>query len=161
MSQSHLKILTHLLRPTRGGAACVLIIFALLLSIAAKGGLMGIPLAFLVTSWFFKYAYVLFDHTARGFDEPPILDINMLNPLNEQRPLAQLAILGLISLADNFIWRTLGSTAGLSLALLAALLLPASVAVLRLERNILKAAYPVVLGRMISGLGPMYASFSR
>jgi hypothetical protein len=28
---------------------------------------MGIPLAFILTSWFFKYAYILFDHTVRGF----------------------------------------------------------------------------------------------
>ena len=89
MDHPQLKIIRHLIRPTRGGAAAVLIVFAFLLYIAANGGLMGIPLAFIITSWFFKYAYILFDHTVRGFDEPPTLDIQMLNPLDEQRPLAQ------------------------------------------------------------------------
>jgi hypothetical protein len=98
----HLKIIPHLLRPTRGGAAGVLIVFAVLLSIAAKVGLVGIPLAFIITSWFFKYAYILFDHTVQGFDEPPTLDIQMLNPVDEQRPLAQVAILGLIYVAVKF-----------------------------------------------------------
>lgn len=70
--------LPHLLRPARGGAAGVLVVFAVLLALAAKAGLMGIPLAFVLTSWFFKYAYFLFDHTVRGFDEPPALDISML-----------------------------------------------------------------------------------
>ena len=41
MKQPQLKIISHLLRPTRGGAAGVVIVFAVLLSIAAKGGLMG------------------------------------------------------------------------------------------------------------------------
>jgi hypothetical protein len=151
------KILSHLLRPTRGGAAGVLIVFAVLLAVAAKAGFMGIPMAFILTSWFFKYAYILFDHTVRGFDEPPTLDIQMLNPLDEQRPLAQVAILGLIYLAVNFARHSLGPIPAAGIAVIAALLLPASVAILGLERNILKAANPVAWVRMVMGLGPMYA----
>ena len=55
---------------------------------ALHGGLMGLPAIFILTSWLFKYAYILFDHTVWGYDEPPALDIQMLNPANEQRPLA-------------------------------------------------------------------------
>jgi hypothetical protein len=135
----------------------VLIVFPLLLYIAAIGGLMGIPLAVIGTSWFFKYAYVLFDHTVHGFDEPPTLDIQMLNPLDEQRPLAQVVILGLIYVAVKFAQHTMGSTVAIIAAVLAALFLPASVAILGLERNILKAAYPVAWVRMVLGLGPLYA----
>jgi hypothetical protein len=151
------KIIQHLIRPIRGGAAGVLIVFPLLLYIAAIGGLMGIPLAVIGTSWFFKYAYVLFDHTVHGFDEPPTLDIQMLNPLDEQRPLAQVVILGLIYVAVKFAQHTMGSTVAIIAAVLAALFLPASVAILGLERNILKAAYPVAWVRMVLGLGPLYA----
>jgi hypothetical protein len=157
MDHPHLKILRHLLRPARGGAAGVLIVFALLLSVAAKARIVGIPLALILTSWFFKYAYILFDHTVRGFDEPPTLDIQMLNPLDEQRPLAQVAILGLIYLAVKFVGDTMGTTVATIIAVLAALLLPASVAVLGLEGNIFKAAYPVAWVRMVWQLGPMYA----
>jgi hypothetical protein len=152
-----LKITRHLIRPTRGGAAGVLIVFAFLLYIAAKGGIMGIPPAVIITSWFFKYAYILFDHTVRGFDEPPTLDIQMLNPLDEQRPLAQVVIVGLIYVAVKFAQQTMGSTVAIIIAVVAALFLPASVAVLGLERNILKAAYPVAWVRMVLGLGPLYA----
>jgi hypothetical protein len=151
-----LKILPHLLRPARGGAAGVLIVFAILLSVAANAGLMGIPLAFILTSWLFKYAYILFDHTVRGFDEPPTLDIQMLNPLDEQRPLAQVVILGLIYAAVEFARRTMGPSAALAIAVVAALFLPASVAILGLEHNIFKAAYPVAWVRMVWRLGPMY-----
>jgi hypothetical protein len=110
-----------------------------------------------LTSWFFKYAYILFDHTVRGFDEPPTLDIQMLNPLDEQRPLAQVAILGLIYAAVEFARHTLGPVSGTIIAVTAALFLPASVAILGLERNIFKAAYPVAWVRMVFRLGPMYA----
>jgi len=151
------KIIRHLVRPTRGGAAGVLIVFAVLLSVAANAGLIGIPLAFILTSWFFKYAYILFDHTVRGFDEPPALDIQMLNPLDEQRPLAQVMILALIYFAVKFAQHTMGPAVGAVIAVVAALLLPASVAVLGLESNILKAAYPVAWVRVVLGLGPMYA----
>ena len=150
------NLLTHLLRPTRGGAAGVLIVFAVLLSMASHAGLMGLPMALILTSWFFKYAYVLFDHTARGFDEPPTLDIEMVNPFNEQRPLAQIAILGLIYLGVHFAQASLGAAAAIAIAVAAALFLPASMAILGLERNILKAAYPAAWVRMALGLGPMY-----
>jgi hypothetical protein len=160
MDHVHLKIVRHLLRPVRGGAGGVPIVFAVLLFMASKAGLAGIPLAFILTSWFFKYAYILFDHTVLGFDEPPTLDIQMLNPLDEQRPLAQVAILGLIYLAVNYAQQRLGSTAAISIAAVALLFLPASVAILGLERNLFKAANPVAWVRMVLGLAPM-PSFSR
>ncbi len=85
----------------------------------------------------------------------------MLNPLDEQRPLAQLVILGLIYVAVTFAQRMMGSTVAIGIAVVAVLFLPASVAVLGLERNILKAAYPVAWVRLVMGLGPMYAPRSR
>ena len=109
-----------------------------------------------LASWFFKYAYVLFDHTVRGFDEPPVLDIQMLNPLNEQRPLAQVVILALIYVAVTYVKHTMGAAVAAIVAVAAILLAPASVAILGLEGNIIKAAYPVAWVRMVLGLGPMY-----
>src|SRR3984957_3638089 len=157
MAHPHPNLIRHLIRPARGGAAGVLIVFAMLFSLAVQAGLIGIPLAFILTSWFFKYAYILFDHTVRGFDEPPTLDIQMLNPLDEQRPLAQVAIAGLIYAAVMFAQHMLGSAVAITIAVAAGLLLPASVAILGLEGNAFKAAYPVAWVRMVMGLGPMYA----
>ena len=151
-----MKFLPHLLRPTRAGAAAVIIVFSPILAFASHGGLLGIPAIFILTSWFFKYAYILFDHTVWGYDEPPTLDIQMLNPLNEQRPLAQVVILGLIYAAVKFAGAAWGTAPAMMLAALAAFVFPASVAVLGLERNILVAIYPVALARMIGGLGQMY-----
>src|SRR5580704_11903486 len=90
------RLVSYALRPARGGAAAVLVAFAILLAIAFNAGVLGIPLALILISWFFKYAYILFDHTARGFDEPPVLDIQMMNPVDEQRPLGQVLILCIV-----------------------------------------------------------------
>jgi len=147
-----------MLRPARGGAAGVVVVFAILLTIAAKAGFLGIPLALILISWLFKYAYVLFDHVVRGVDEPPALDINMVNPLNEQRPIAQIIILAAVAAMVKLAATTMSPVAGTILAAVALLFLPASVAILGLEGNILKAIYPVALGRMVAGLGLMYAS---
>ncbi len=118
---------------------------------------MGIPLALLLTSWFFKYAYILFDHTARGFDEPPVLDIQMMNPIDEQRPLGQLAILGLIYAAMSLAESHFGPLAAAVITVIAGLLLPASVAEMGLEGNLLKAINPAAWLRIVLGLGPLYA----
>src|SRR5258708_21939193 len=152
------RLIQHLARPARGGAAAVVVAFAFLLSLTAKAGLMGIPPALLVISWFFKYAYILFDHTVRGFDEPPTLDIQMMNPLSEQRPLAQVALLGLIGYAVYLTHEHFGSPAALALAVICGFFLPASVAILGLESNILKAAYPVYWFNLVRGLGLLYGA---
>lgn len=153
-----MRLVQHLARPARGGAAAVVVAFAFLLSIAAKARLIGIPLALLVTSWFFKYAYILFDHTVRGFDEPPTLDIQMMNPISEQRPLAQLALLGLIGYAVYLTYDHFGYPAAVALAMVCGFFLPASVAILGLESNILKAANPVYWFNLVRGLGLLYGA---
>jgi hypothetical protein len=158
INNPHSTLIRHLFRPTRGGAAAVVVVFAFLLVIASRAGLIGIPMALLVFSWYFKYAYILFDHTVRGFDEPPTLDIEMVNPVNEQRPLGQVVILGLIYFAVKQAQEYLGVPAAFALAGVCLFFLPASVAVLGLDGNILKAAYPVAWFHLVKGLGWLYGA---
>ncbi len=155
---THQRLLRHLVRPVRGGAGAVIVVFAVLLYFAAEARFIGIPLALLLTSWFFKYAYILFDHTARGFDEPPTLDIQMMNPVDEQRPLGQVVILGLIYAAVKLAESYLGAAAAVTIAIVAALLAPASAAVLGLEGNLIKAANPLEWIRVVRGLGVLYGA---
>jgi len=156
MPPTYRNLLRHLLRPARGGAAMLVIVFAILISIASLS-IVGLPLLLILSSWFLKYAYILFDHTARGFDEPPVLDISMVNPFSEQRPIAQLAILvvlgSLLAAAKVYI----GSLAVAVLTGAVLFFLPASIAILGLESNPFKAMYPVAWVRMMHGLGPLYA----
>ena len=152
-----MNLLHHLLRPARGGAMGVVIVFALLLTIAAKASyLMGLPLAMLALSWFFKYCYILFDQVSRGFNEPPVMDITMMNPVSEQRPAAQVLILGLIIAAIVVTNLYVGALPAVLLSVICLLFLPASIAILGLEGNILKAAYPIAWLKMAFGLGHLY-----
>src|SRR5258708_26726490 len=153
-----LKLIQPLFRPARGGAAAVVVAFAFLLSLAAKAGLMGIPPALLVISWFFKYAYILFDHSVRGFDEPTVIDTEMMNPLSEKRPLAQVALLGLIGYAVYLTREHFGYPAALALGIVCGFFVPASVAILGLESNILKAANPLYWLNLVRGLGLLYGA---
>jgi hypothetical protein len=152
----HSALLTHLLRPLRGAAAALVIVFAVLFLIALKAGFAGIPLALVLFSWFFKYCYILFDHTVRGVPEAPALDIHWLNPANEQRPLVQLALGFLGFMLVRFLDTHLGSGAATAVAAALLLMLPASIAILGLEGNPLKAVNPVAWVKLVAGLGPWY-----
>ncbi len=156
MSVTLIPTIDYFFRPLRGSAAGVIVVFTVLLTLAVHAGLFGIPLALILTSWFFKYAYIFFDHNVWGYKEPPHLDIQLLNPLDEQRPLAQCVIFGLLFAGVSGVRTWIGPTAAAVLAAASILLIPASIAVLGLERNILKAANPVLLVRMVRGLGPSY-----
>ena len=158
------QFISHLFRPIRGGAAAVIFVFAILttflLSMASSAGvfiLSGLPLAVILVSWFFKYAYILFDRAAAGFDDPPVLDIQMVNPLNEQRPIGQVAIAAVVAYGVFLTDQKMGGTFATLIAMLAVLFLPASVAVLGIEGNALKAANPVEWIRLAVGMGPLYA----
>jgi hypothetical protein len=153
----HAALLAHLLRPLRGAAAALVLVFAVLLLIALKAGFAGIPLALVLFSWFFKYCYVVFDHTVRGVAEAPALDIHWMNPANEQRPLVQLAIAILGVVLVRFLGMHVGFKAAATVATVLLLMLPASVAILGLESNPFKAVYPVAWVQLIAGLGAWYA----
>ncbi len=156
MTASTVRLLPHLLRPARGGAAAVVVTFALLLTLATRAGFAGLPLALLTISWLFKYAYVLFDHSAWGIDEPPVLDIAWLNPVDEQRPLALLVVLGALYAGLEAIRTTLGAAVALPLALATMLTVPACAAVLGVERNAFKAVWPPLILHLVRGLGWTY-----
>jgi hypothetical protein len=142
--------------PAKGGAAGVVGVFSIGLMIAEKAGLFGLPLMLILVSWATKYAYVLFDHRARGLDGTPTLDIQMVNPFNEQRPLAQMVIVAAIGAVVAYIGSNINHAAGVGLAIGLLLLLPASVAVLGLENNPFRALNPVALFRMVRCLGVTY-----
>ena len=101
------NLLHHLIRPARGGAIGGVIDLAELLALGGKAGLLGIPAILISLSWFFKYAYILFGRVVRGLDEPPALDIATLNPVDEQRPVGQLAILLSVVAGVRFVAQTL------------------------------------------------------
>jgi len=145
----------YVLFPFRGGALVLLLTFTLGQEVALRAGWMGLPLTVALLSWFFKYCFILLDSIVIGAAEPPVLSVEMINPINEQRPLGQaLLIAGGVALC----W-TLGTAVpvlGWLTAALLLLLLPASIATLGMTGHLLRAAWPPELWSVIRGVGRDY-----
>jgi len=146
------SLLDYLRRPISGAPLLLIAVFAVLLTLASRVGLLGLPLALILLSWFLKYAFVVLDTTLRGLGDPPVLSVEMVNPASEQRPLGQLLIVGAFYGATD----ALGPMVGAKVVLLRALglvLLPACIAVLGSSGSILAAINPRVLIGTIRRLG--------
>jgi hypothetical protein len=144
-------LLRYLIRPLETTSLLVIGFFMLGFELALHGGLYGLIMGVLMLSWFFKYAYVLLDATANGVTEPPVLSIEMLNPV-EQRPLMQL----IICVAFGWVVYEVGGAVGLIIGVLGLFYLPASMAVLGASVRAIDAVNPLALTRTIKGLGVYY-----
>ena len=138
----------YFLAPIHSTPLILAVTFALGLRFAIVAGFMGIPMALILLSWFFKYCFVLFDSIVAGEEEPPVLDIEMVNPVSEQRPIVLAALAGTEFM---FVSRT-----GIVGVIAVAMILPAHVAVLGYTRNVFKAVWPPALYAVISRLGRDY-----
>ena len=129
---------------------------SLTLMLAVRAGLAGLLLTVVSLSWFFKYCFVLLDAVIAGEHEPPVLSVEHVNPLNEQRPLGEMVLIAFAFLLLRALTAWAGGAVGVLLgtALLAAL--PASIAVMGLTWNPLRAAWPPELWSIARGLGRDY-----
>ncbi|HXS91161.1 MAG TPA: hypothetical protein VN705_17515 [Steroidobacteraceae bacterium] len=103
--------------------------FSVLLVLAVYARFLGIPLALIVLSWFSKYSFVLMDRLAEGVVEPPVLSTEMVNPLDEQRPLILLVMTIGLFYGSNAASYWVGNGGSLVLFIAVAATLPAVVAV--------------------------------
>jgi len=122
-------IFRYLAIPLRMAPLLLIGTFSLLLILAAKAGLFGIPLGLIILSWFTKYSFVLMDHLAEGVVEPPVLSIEMVNPLTEQRPMIMLLLTIGLFYASNAASYWVGRQGALVLLVASGAILPAIVAV--------------------------------
>ena len=119
----------YLVMPLQTAPLLLIGTFSILLVLAAKAGLIGIPLGLIVLSWFSKYSFVLMDRLAEGVAEPPVLSTEMVNPLDEQRPMILLLMaIGLFYASDAASY-WIGKRGALVLMFAVGALLPAVVAV--------------------------------
>lgn len=143
----------YALFPFQGGALVLLVTFTLAFTVGLHAGWFGIPLLAALVSWFFKYCFVLLDSIIIGATEPPVLDVEMINPLSEQRPLGQaLIIAGGVALT-LWVGRTAGVVAGWLCGAAVLATLPASIATLGLTSNIVRAVWPPELWEVVRGIG--------
>jgi hypothetical protein len=121
--------------------------------LAMRAGLAGIPLAIILLSWFFKYCFVVLDSALLGHHELPVLSIEMVNPFDEQRPVAAALLIAAAVTAAIAANAYLGAGSALALGTLFGLILPASIAVLGMTGNLFLAAWPPRLFETLRNLG--------
>ncbi len=132
----------YLLMPLRSAPLILVATFTLLWWFTFNAGFLGFPLAILLVSWFFKYCYALLDAVVAGHNDLPVLSVEMLNPVDEQRPLFQAVMIIFESLACWWVYRTLGPAAGLVLGAVLLSTLPATVGLLAISDSWVHALSP-------------------
>ncbi len=146
----------YLLQPLRGAPAVLIVVCSVLAALASAAGIFGIALSALLASWIWSYTFILVDHTAHGMP-PPTLSYELANPWHEARPLASLLVLAL--LASLAWWLAAHGMPGGVVAIVAFAIVsfPASLAVLAVEGDFLRAISPLALFGVARGLGWLYA----
>jgi pentatricopeptide repeat protein len=146
-----MDLLRVILLPFHVTSLILIGVFAFLFSIFDIGGFYGIIASLIAQIWVVKYCYVLIEHIADGAHEPPVMSEDMLSPF-EIRPWVQIAII----IAGAVLCARIGGNPGVVLACVLLALLPASIAVLGVGEPFYQAVNPLMLLRLVRGLGPYY-----
>ncbi|MCG6887287.1 MAG: hypothetical protein LJE74_08770 [Proteobacteria bacterium] len=104
---------------------------------------------------FMKYAYVVLEHTAQGYLEPPSITWDALSEELEL-PFKQLFVVFLLIVLNSQLYSWGGSGLLFVGQVLTALLFPASVMVLAVEHNFFSAINPLTLSGVIRRIGTPY-----
>lgn len=123
------RVLRFLAVPFLTAPLLLIIVFSLLLTLARYATLLGIPLAFVLMSGLFKYSFVLLDHVAEGGQSPPVLSIEMLNPVDEHRTLLMLVLAIAVFFGSDAAASWFGPIFAIAIGLMTLLILPAVIAV--------------------------------
>src|SRR5512137_805514 len=149
-------LLRYLALPFSVAPLLLVAIFALLLQLGIQASLLGLPMLYIVGSWFLKYAFVLLEHTAQGRPGAPVLSMEDANPLGEMRPF----LFDLLIATFYGIGRALGSMLGEGWAtttyVLGMAVLPAVIAIEVITGSFAAALHPGSIAAMIRRLGPGY-----
>lgn len=146
-----MDLLRILLVPFQPASLILVVVFAVLLAICGSAGFYGIFAQLFLQIWVVKYGYVIIEHIADGEREAPVMDTDMLSPF-ETRPWVQLAIVG----AGMMACFAIGGRGAWYLGTPLLLLLPASMAVLGVGEAFYQAVNPLMLWRLVRGLGVYY-----
>jgi hypothetical protein len=144
--------------PFHAAPLILMIVLTIMWTVMIKfGRFFGIPGDFLLLSWFFKYCFAMLDAVVAGHKEMPVMSVEMLNPVDEQRPLLQAMIVSIGFIASWWVYHSVGPVPGLALGALLVVALPANVALLAISDSWAHALSPLAIGRIMKGLGVTYA----
>lgn len=142
-------------RAFAGPPLLLTVVTTVVLAIGDAAGMLGIPVLLIGGSWVWTYTYLLVSATAHG--RPlPVLAIENANPWHEPRPLLQLVLLASAASLAWWLGEHVGRWAAAGVAAATLLSFPASLALLAVEGEPLRAASPVAITRVVVGLGPRY-----
>jgi len=143
--------------PLHTAPLLLIVCFSLLLSIAQTAGLVGLPLLLIITSWFFKYSFVLLDHVVEGKHQPPVLDMEMVNPV-EQRPFGLLLLMLGFYVVTMQLESALTHTGVLSLRIVALLIVPAMMGAMSATGRFVDALNPLAVLGLIARIPLAYGA---
>jgi len=146
----------YLLFPLRSASLILIAIFSFLLMLASGAGLIGIPLGCIASLWFAKYAFVLMDSAMEGAKEPPVLSAEMVNPVDEQRPIVLVLMVAAVYSLASAASYWLGSAAALVFSLAAVATIPAILAVQGATGSVWQSFNPVTVLALIARLRTGY-----
>lgn len=133
----------------------VIIVFGALLWLSAKASLLGIPLGLLLLTGLFNYTFALLDSVVDGA-EPPVLSIEMMNPVSGARSLVLLTFTILMFFVSQAGAYWFGPWLAALLSLGAAALLPAMLATQSITGSTLQAVNPRTALGLIARIGNDY-----
>lgn len=150
------RALIYLLLPAKPAGLIFICIETLGFGLCSLAGLFGLPVLVILLSWLFSYGYVLLEQVAHGAREPPVLALEMVNPLAQIRPLLHLGLVVVVFFSLRFLSPHIGLALTLALGALMFAALPASMAVLAVGDAWWQAVSPLALWRLMRALGSEY-----
>jgi hypothetical protein len=150
------RLLRYLLLPARPAGLMLITVLTLGFVLCGLAGFFGLPMLVLFCSWLSIYGYILLEHVAHGAHEPPVLSLEMVNPVSEHRPLVQLAIIAAVWLSIRALSTHIGALATAALEGMALAALPACIAVLAIADSFWQAVNPLALWQVVRALGRSY-----
>jgi len=148
--------LRALMLPLHAPPLLLVAIFSVLIGLSLNAGLFGLAALLILSSWFFKYGFLLLDHAAQGRPGAPVLSMEDANPLGETRPVAYGLLVGAFYLATGLLGTIAGDWAAEALRLLALLALPAVLATHTITGSLAAALRPGAVVEMTRRLGTAY-----
>lgn len=148
--------LRALVLPLRPAPLLLVAIFSMLIVLSLQAGLFGLAALLILSSWFFKYGFLLLDHAAQGRPGAPVLSMEDANPLGETRPIAYGLLVGSFYLATGLLGSVAGASAAEALRLLGLAALPAVLATHTITGSLTTALRPAAVVEMTRRLGAAY-----
>ncbi len=124
-------------------ASLIFILFAsVLVTAATYVGAFGIPLGLIILTWFLKYGLVTVEHITWQQPEEPVLSVEMIHPLEQQKSIILLVVVGEFSAAFYAAQYWFGTFVGAVIGIAAIMLLPVVVAVQVASDSAIRALDP-------------------